>query len=293
MVGRSLIPLLANAGWHVEAFSRQRQIVGQSAGQGARVAFRLLEENDCGHADSCVAQAKITHWVCLAPIWVLPDYFAMLAAHQAKRVVALGSTSIFTKKRSSDPAEQSTAEKLRSGEQRFIAWAEANRIEWVILRPTMIYGLGQDRNICEIARFISRFGFFPLFGAAQGLRQPVHVEDVAAACAAALQSSRAANHSYNLSGAEVLSYREMAGRIFRLLDKPERFVAVPLVIFRLAIMCLRVWPGFRNWSAAMAERMNFDLVFDHADATRDLGFSPKPFRPGKTDLPVSETADSG
>ncbi|MDD5383775.1 MAG: NAD(P)-dependent oxidoreductase [Gallionella sp.] len=292
MVGKNLLPLLADAGWQVEAFSRQTRIAGQAVDpnqpvdKDARIVFRLPEGGNYDHATPLAAQGKITHWVCLAPIWILPDYFPMLAAYQAKRVVALSSTSIFTKRTSSDLAEQNTADKLRNGEQRFIAWAEANRIEWVILRPTLIYGLGQDRNICEIARFISRFGFFPLFGAAQGLRQPVHVEDVADACSAALQSARAANHAYNLSGAERLPYREMVGRVFSVMDKQERFLVVPLSIFRLAVMCLRIWPRFRNWSAAMAERMNNDLVFDHADAIRDLGFSPKPFRPGKTDLPI-------
>lgn len=283
-VGQSLLPLLV-IDWHVEAFSRQPHVCGKHVNANDHIIFRLLEKTDSVHAPSPLTQKKITHWCCLAPIWVLPDYFPMLMAHQAKRVVALSSTSIFTKKTSSDPDEQDTAGKLRDGEQRFIAWAEANCIEWVILRPTMIYGLARDRNICEIARFISRFGFFPLFGAAQGLRQPVHMEDVANACAAALRNVRVINHAYNLSGAEQLSYREMVRRIFRIMDKPERFVNIPLVVFRSAIACLRVLPRFRNWSVAMAERMNTDMVFDHADAIRDLGFYPKPFQPGKMDLP--------
>lgn len=288
MVGRNLLPLLADAGWHVEAFSRQGRIAGRPSVPGERVIFRLLQAGNSGQTASLPAGTTIPHWVCLAPVWTLPDYFPLMAAHRATRVVALGSTSVFTKTASSEPAEQDTADKLRDGEQRFIAWAEANRIEWVILRPTLIYGLGQDRNVCEIARFISRFGFFPLFGAAQGLRQPVHIEDVAAACAAALQSARARNHAYNLSGAERLPYREMVGRIFDTMGKPRRFVAIPLFIFRLAIAGLRIWPGFRNYSAAMAERMKTDLVFDHADARRDLGFSPRPFSPGKTDLLAPE-----
>lgn len=292
MVGQSLLPLLADAGWYVEAFSRRTRIPGQPADKDDRVVFRLLEGSNYDHAASFTAKGEITHWICLAPIWVLPDYFSILTACQARRVVALSSTSIFTKKTSSDPAEQNTANKLRNGEQRFIAWAKANRIEWVILRPTLIYGLGQDRNICEIARFISRFGFFPLFGAAQGLRQPVHVEDVAAACAAALQSVRAGNHAYNLSGAERLPYREMVARVFGAMAKPERFVAVPLFVFRSAIMCLRIWPRFHNWSAAMAERMNADLVFEHTDAIRDLGFSPRSFQPGKMDLPIPKISNS-
>lgn len=283
MVGKSLLPRLADAGWHVAAFSRQSRTHVQSADEDARIVFRQLEGSGGEHMEA--GQREIAHWISLAPIWVLPDYFPMLTAYRARRVVVLSSTSLFTKNASPDPAEQGTADRLRSGEQQFIAWAEANSIEWVILRPTLIYGLGRDRNICEIARFIARFGFFPLFGAAQGLRQPIHVEDVAAACAAALQSARAVNHAYDLSGAERLTYREMVARVFDAMGKPAQFVTVPLGVFRLAVMCLRIWPRFRNWSAAMAERMGVDMMFDHAAAARDFNFSPRGFRPDKSDLP--------
>ena len=281
MVGQSLLPLLVNAGWRVQAYTRQTQLAGQEAGKDVPIIFKTLATIGTNSDFE-----KIPDWVCLAPIWVLPDHFPMLNAYQARRVVALGSTSIFTKRHSSDAAEQGVAEKLSNGERRFIAWAEANQIEWVILRPTLIYGLGRDRNIGEIAQFISRFGFFPLLGAAQGMRQPVHVEDVASACAAALQNPQSANHAYNLSGAERLPYREMVSRVFNAMDKPTRFVNVPIIVFRAAIACLQVFPRFRNWSVGMAERMNNDLVFDHADATRDLGFMPKAFQLTPADLPT-------
>lgn len=61
------------------------------------------------------------------------------------------------------------------------------------------------------------------FGAAQGLRQPMHAEDVATACIAASQSTPAGNHAYDLSGAERLTYREMVARLFRAMDRPARF----------------------------------------------------------------------
>lgn len=285
MVGKSLLPLLADAGWDVTAFSRQSRFAGQTGEQDGRIISRLLEGGDYGHLASLAAQEKIAHWVCLAPVWVLPDYFPVLTAYKARRVVVLSSTSIFTKKGSSDPVEQKMADKLCNGERHLIAWAEASLIEWVILRPTLIYGLGRDRNVCEIARLVSRFGFFPLSGAAQGLRQPVHVEDVANACIAALQSTRAINHAYNLSGAESVPYREMVERIFRTMGRPARFIGIPLGAFRATIACLRIFPRFRKWSAGMAERMNNDMVFDHTDAANDLGFSPRPFQLAKTDLP--------
>lgn len=132
----------------------------------------------------------------------------------------------------------------------------------MVLRPTLIYGLGRDKNVAEIALFIRRFGFFPLLGKAMGLRQPVHAEDVAGACLAALASPLAANRAYNISGAETLPYREMVSRVFAALQKRPWLVTIPLVIFGMAVACLRFFPRYRHWSAAMAERMNRDLVFD-------------------------------
>jgi hypothetical protein len=46
-----------------------------------------------------------------------------------------------------------------------------------------------------------------------------------------------------------------------------------------------VLPRFRKWSFSMAERMQIDMVFDHAAATRDFGFNPRPFQVDKSDLP--------
>jgi len=225
-------------------------------------------------------------WVCVAPIWVLPDYFSLLDAQGARRVVALSSTSRFTKEDSTDPEEQAMALRLADAEARVREWAECRGVEWVILRPTLIYGLGRDKNIAEIARFIRRFGFFPLFGKANGLRQPIHAAEVAGACLAALQAPSAANRVYNISGGETLTYRDMVARVFSVLGRRPRLLTVPLWAFRLAVVMLRRLPRYRQWSTAMAERMSRDLVFDHAEATRDLGFKQRAFVLAAGDLPT-------
>lgn len=255
LVGACLLPLLSEAGWQVTAFSRRA--VGR-LGDGAR----------------CVE-----NWVCVAPIWVLPDYFGLLDAQGARRVVVLSSTSRFTKDDSTDPQEQAIALRLADAEARVREWAQSRGVEWVILRPTLIYGLGRDKNIAEIARFIRHFGFFPLLGKANGLRQPVHAADVAGACLAALQAPCAANRAYNISGGETLTYRDMVARVCSALGRRPRLLTVPLWAFRLAVAMLRHLPRYRQWSIAMAERMNRDLVFDHAEAARDLGFKPRAFAP--------------
>lgn len=274
LVGALLLPLLSKMDWEVVAFSRQHKRDNSCAGQEL---IKWVDLQEAQRIDSVPSESEINHWVCVAPIWVLPDYFSMLRAYGAQRVVVLSSTSRFSKDDSSDLAEQALAQRLAEAEAGFIAWAEKHSVSWVILRPTLIYGLGRDQNISVIARVIARFGFFPLLGAARGLRQPVHAADVAWASMAALMRPLAANGAYSLSGGETLPYREMVGRVFHWLDRPARFINVPLWMFRMAVMVLRILPRYRHWSAAMAERMNQDLVFDHADATRDFDFSPRAF----------------
>ena len=76
----------------------------------------------------------------------------------------------------------------------------------------------------------------------------------------------------------------MVARVFAALDRPIRLVTIPLWAFRLAVIMLRCLPRYRQWSAAMAERMNRDLVFDHTDAARDLDFKPRKFSISPEDI---------
>lgn len=278
LVGACAIPLLIHDGRHVFAFSRSSEPRTAQAG----VTWISLSSPPSGTH----GKFRIKTWLSFLPIWILPQYFSMIEASGGSRVVALSSTSVFVKDDSSDPGEQDIARRLVEGEHALRVWAESRGVEWVILRPTLIYGLGRDKNVSEIVRFVRRFGFFPLLGGAMGLRQPIHVKDVAGACLAALNSPAATSRAYNISGGEVLAYREMVYRLFVALGRQPRLVAVPLWMFRAAVAVLRLAPRYRHWTVEMAERMNRDLVFDHAEAARDFGFSPRPFVLLPEDLPA-------
>ena len=248
-------------------------------------AVDLVSRHDAAIKSSEAMPSRIPLWVSLMPIRALHDRFDMLAARGARRIVALSSTSVFTKTSSSDATERTLATQIAASEERLIAWAQGQGVEWLILRPTLIYGWGRDRNISEIARFIRRFAFFPVFGPAKGLRQPIYVDDVASACIRALETGDLKNRSYSISGGEILPYRDMVIRIFHALGKRPRLVTTPLWLFHLAVAGVRMLPRFHDWSSAMAERMNQDLVFDHTSAERDFGFSARPFQLQAQDLP--------
>jgi uncharacterized protein YbjT (DUF2867 family) len=270
LVGECLLPLLKQSAIPITAYTRQP---ARPAEEGIQWKQLQATSGQCSRE----GEGSIPLWICAAPIWVLPDYFDLLISHGVRRIVAVSSTSRYTKNASTDNHDQAVARRLAQAEESVQRWSQTHQVEWIILRPTLIYGLARDKNIAEIARFIRRFAFFPVFGAAQGLRQPLHVADLAEVCLLALGTKSVANRSYDISGGETLTYRAMVKRIFIGLERTPRLITIPLWMFSAALYLLKPIPRYQNWSVGMAERMNQDMVFDHRDAVRDFGFSPRQF----------------
>lgn len=275
-VGQSLLSLVAQKSSLV-AFSRSHEMTQSN---NSSIQWRNLDIET-------TQEDKISQWICLAPIWVLPKCLHLLEAYGAKSVVALSSTSCFTKMDSCDAQEKKAAKTLLDSENKFKEWAVEKGVKWVILRPTMIYGFGKDRNISSIIRFLKIFRFYPVLGTAEGKRQPIHVNEVAAACYSALKSSNTNNRSYNISGKEIFTYREMLSRISIAMGQKPRVIQVPLSLFKFIVAILRFIPRYKKLSTGMVLRMNKDMVFDHADATNDFGFKPGNFDPADCNLKSS------
>ncbi len=213
----------------------------------------------------------------LSPIWVLPQALPALAGAGMRRLVAFSSTSVFTKAASPEAGERAVAARLADGEARTRAFCEAHGVAWTLLRPTMIYAEGQDQNVSRLASLIGRFGVLPLAGRGEGLRQPVHADDLAAGALAAAASPAAENRAYDLTGGETLSYRDMAVRVFEGLGRRPRILAAPPWLWRIGLaLAAPVLPGA---TAAMGGRMSDDLTFDSAPARRDFAWAPRDFRP--------------
>ena len=218
-------------------------------------------------------------WFILRPFGCSPPLLPILDSLQVRRVIGFGSTSVFSKASSRNPDERRLAANLAEAEETTRKLCVKFGINWTVFRPTLVYDCIRDKNITRIANFIRRFGFFPLLGEAKGLRQPLHADDIANACILALSRPETFNRAYNLSGGETLTYRQMVAKIFHSLGRPERFLSVPEWVFNGAIRIVRLLPGKQGLNPEMVTRMNTDLCFNHAEATRDFGFSPRLFLP--------------
>lgn len=274
-IGDFLLPRLVEKGWAVHAISRQTHSNSDH--------IRWLQF-DLENLPTAWQHTDIDVLFHLARLPLAPDLITRLP--KLRRVIAFSSTSRFTKSDSVETKEQAVAQQLAQAEAGLEAACQARQIPWTIFRPTLIYGCGKDQNVSFIAQFIQRFGVFPVALPGKGLRQPVHADDLAQACLQAMGAEASYHQAYNLSGGETLDYREMVRRIFVALDKSPRILPLPLVLLHLAFSVARYIPRFRHLSASMFTRMNQDLCFDHAAASRDFNYQARGFLPNRQHLGV-------
>jgi uncharacterized protein YbjT (DUF2867 family) len=125
-----------------------------------------------------------------------------------------------------------------------------------------------------------RLGWFVVPRSANGLRQPVHVDDLAAAALAACDAPAARGRTYDLPGGETLSWREMVARTLAALSPRPRLFEVPMPLFRLALGAARLAGKGGGFGDGALARLQEDLVFDPTPAREDFGYAPRRFSPG-------------
>lgn len=266
-IGAAVIARLRASGWQVHALSRdvQPEAPGLAWSRGEFSALPALPAR-CDAIVSCGPLDLFSAWYAEAPM-------------PGARVIAFGSTSLETKHAADDPAERDLARRLRDAEARILEAAAATGNAAVLLRPTLVYGSGRDASLSRIASLAARTGFFVLPRGATGLRQPVHVDDLATAACNVVAGAGVANAPYALPGGETLPYREMVTRMLAALPSRPRLLEVPAPLFRAAVAAARTTGRLQGLPAGAVARMREDLVFDAAPARRDLGFDPRPFEP--------------
>ncbi|HEY5970514.1 MAG TPA: NAD-dependent epimerase/dehydratase family protein [Pseudoxanthomonas sp.] len=214
----------------------------------------------------------------LGPLDLFSHWYASTRM-PASRVVAFGSTSLETKQESADAYERELAGRLRDAEIRVFATAKQLQSKATLLRPTLVYGAGRDRTLTRIAMLARRTGFFVLPRDANGLRQPVHVDDLADAVLAVVEADATEGRGYALPGGETLGYAQMVERTLVSLQPPARLICVPAPLFKAALSGAKLFGRMQGMNEAAVARMREDLVFDAEPARRDFGYAPRAFNP--------------
>ncbi len=270
IVAPYLLARLGDLGYAVDCIARRANADAQEARLGQ--AWTLLDARTPG----TWAAPRDAVVFSLLPLWLLPSLLPNL--RDARRIVAFGSTAAISKDASADRGERELAWRLRRAEADLAEACSEMDLPWTLLRPTLVYGGGQDRNISAIARAARRFGLFALPAPGRGLRQPVHADDLARAALSAVGCPDARGATFDLPGGETLTYREMVERIFQAANRAPRILLLPEPALVFMVACLRRL-GLIEAGPEVVRRMNRDLTVDATPARVHLDYRPRPFAP--------------
>jgi uncharacterized protein YbjT (DUF2867 family) len=153
-------------------------------------------------------------------------------------------------------------------------------LAWTIARPSMIYGSERDRNVHRLLRFLDRSPVFPIFGPGTNLWQPVYHEDCARGVLEAMKRPVSVHRSYDLPGAEPLTYLDMVKTAATVLGRSPRIVRLPIEPVRKALVTAERLRLPLPIDSGQVVRLREDKAYPYEDARRDFDYAPRPFREG-------------
>ena len=186
------------------------------------------------------------------------------------RAVFVSTTALFTKL-------NAQSRKVRGAAERRIM---DSSLRWTIVRPTMIYGTPEDRNIARLLKVLHRAPVLPIPGGGKRLQQPVHVADLANAIVQAIESEQVVGKAVDVPGPEPLSFRDLLLAAGKAVGRKPLLVPVPL---RPTVAVLEAYEKIvasPRIKAEQLERLSEDKAFDVGPARALLDYNGRSFAEG-------------
>jgi len=266
-VGDALLPLLRESGHQVTAVSRQQK------SDEKNIAWWRA-----GFSDFVSPMKNYDAIISLGPLDAFAAWLAR-AGITSNKIVALSSTSIVTKKNSPDCNERKLAGSLFESEKILVCHAGKTASSLIILRPTLIYGAGRDQSLSRWINMARRFKFLLLPKKASGLRQPVHVADVAAAVFKSLSVVHFEMLTLDLPGGETLPFDQMLLRSLQVHSPATKVMRIPNFLFRFVVQFASMIGLIHGLGSGFFARLHEDWLFDATQAGIELDYRPRPFSP--------------
>jgi NADH dehydrogenase len=156
----------------------------------------------------------------------------------------------------------------------------ASGLDWTILRPGVIYGVGDDL-LSHLAKMLRVAPIFPIVNDGRSPMMPVHAADVAAGIVAALRRPGTAGRTIDLVGPERLVLRDVVRRVAEAMGRPVGIVPTPAALMKLPVRVMEATMAQPLSTRAQLAMLVEGLAGDPAAAPRELGVDPAPFTPDR------------
>jgi len=153
-------------------------------------------------------------------------------------------------------------------------------MQWTIVRPTLAYNERGGEEFRMFLDYLKKYPVVPFIGAGKALKNPVHVDDLMHGFLAVAGNPKAYGKTYNFSGGEDITIRDLARLMLKHQGISKPFVTLPVGLCALAARVLERTMKRPPLTWNVVAGITQDANLDNSDARRDLGYAPIGVREG-------------
>ena len=188
----------------------------------------------CSGIDTVVHLAALTHSSSSKAYWNInvvgtDNLLAACQKNNVKRFIFISSAA------ASEKAGEYGTSKLR-GEER----VKSASLDWIILRPSEIYGPNMEEGIGKLISWIKHFPIIPVIGDGSYFLSPVYVGDIVDGMIEVIKKDSLKNKTLNLCGPERFSMNELVDHLAQICRVKRKKFFLPVWLVRLGIAFLSV-----------------------------------------------------
>ena len=114
-------------------------------------------------------------------------------------------------------------------------WVRKSGLDWVILRPSEVYGMKMEEGIGKLVAWVEKYPIIPVFGDGSCFLSPVSVDDVAKVMVEILRDDSIKKETLNLCGPEKMTMNELINRLAQIQKVQIKKIFLPIWFVRLGI----------------------------------------------------------
>ena len=156
---------------------------------------------------------------------------------------------------------------------------EVKDLEWVIIRPRGLFGVGDTSIIPRLIKVNSKIGL-PLFNKGKNYVDMTCVENVAYALRLCIESKKAVGNVYNITNGEPHCFKDLLEELFQSLGVKPKYMYINInLIYYISCLIELFYKTFHIYKEPMLTKYNvctlaYSQTLDITKAKKDLKYSP-------------------
>lgn len=296
-LGKYVIEELVNNDYEVVAFGRNEMKMKQLKNKNVDIFIGDF----CNKEDAIKATKNIDyviHCGALSTVWGKREDFINTNVdgtmnliegcrkNKVKRFIYVSSPSIYAGKKDKVNIKEEDFEETNKLnyyiESKILAEKNIKKIkdlDWVIIRPRGLFGVGDTSIIPRLIKVNSKIGL-PLFNKGKNYVDMTCVENVAHALRLCLESKKAVGNIYNITNGEPQCFKELLGELFNALGVKPRYIYINInFIYLISCMIELFYKTFHIYKEPMLTKYNvctlgYSQTLDITKAKKDLRYIP-------------------